>query len=149
MATMKRKHINPRTLPNWSGMFSQVVVTEKNGLRFIHISGQVGVGPDKNIIGRNNLQEQTTQALKNLKSALTAAGANITDLVKITIYVLDYQYKQASVIREALRAVFPQGRLPALTLIGVAALAGAEFLIEIDAEAITDLCGPTQSGIRY
>lgn len=36
---MKRKYINPTTLPDWSGMFSQVVTVEHQGLLFIHLSG--------------------------------------------------------------------------------------------------------------
>ena len=44
---MKREHHNPQTLPDWSGMFSQLVVTEQNGLKFVHISGQVGVDQSK------------------------------------------------------------------------------------------------------
>ena len=135
---MKRQYINPPTLPDWSGMFSQVVVTEYHGLRFVHISGQVGVDQTKKVTGNGSLEAQAHQALKNLKASLTSAGAQINDIVKLAIYVVDYQYEQAAVIREALRAIFPPGQLPTLTLIGVAALADKDFLIEIDAEAIAE-----------
>jgi enamine deaminase RidA (YjgF/YER057c/UK114 family) len=135
---MKRQHLNPATLPDWSSMFSQVVVTERNGLKFIHISGQVGVDRDKKRTGDGSLRVQTRQALANLQAALDSAGAGISDVVKLIIYVVDYQYEQAIIIREELRAFFLPGQLPALSLIGVAMLADKEFLIEIDAEVIAE-----------
>jgi enamine deaminase RidA (YjgF/YER057c/UK114 family) len=66
-------------------MFTQVVITESNGLRFIHISGQVGVDYHKNIAGKENLQAQSRQALVNLKIALEAASAQMNDVVKLVI----------------------------------------------------------------
>ncbi len=65
---MKHEHHNPKTLPDWSGMFSQLVVTEKNGLKFVHISGQVGVDETKKLVGDGSLKTQTRQALTNLRS---------------------------------------------------------------------------------
>lgn len=135
---MKHEHHNPQTLPDWSGMFSQVVATEKNGLKFVHISGQVGVDQSKKLVGDGSLRAQTRQALANLRLALDSVGVSVTDVVKLIIYVVDYEYDQAGIIREELRAVFPAERLPALSLLGVAALAEQHFLIEIDAEVIAD-----------
>ncbi|WP_373516035.1 RidA family protein [Persicitalea sp.] len=136
---MKREHLNPETLPDWSGMFNQVVVTEKHGLRLIHISGQVGVDRAKKVVGEGScLAVQTLQSLENLRAALTSVGAEVSDVVKLTIYVVDYQYEQSAVIREALIRFFYQVQLPALSLIGVAALADPGFLIEIDAEVIAE-----------
>lgn len=66
---MKRGYINPKTLPDWSSMVTQVVVTEKNGLKFIHISGQVGVDPAKKVVGNGSIEAQTRQALINLQAA--------------------------------------------------------------------------------
>lgn len=136
---MKREHLNPKALPDWSSMFSQVVVTEQNGLKFVHISGQVGVDQDKKTAGDGSLRAQTRQALANLQVALGSVGASISDVVKLLIYVVDYQYAQAAIIREELRAVFPVEQLPALSLIGVAALADEKFLVEIDAEVIAGI----------
>ncbi len=136
---MKHEYFNPPTLPDWSGMFSQMVITEKNGLKFVHISGQVGVDQSKKLVGDGSLRTQTRQALTNLQAALDSAGASVNDVVKLTIYVVDYEYEQAGIIREELRSVFPPERLPALSLLGVAALAEKHFLIEIDAEVIAEI----------
>ena len=67
-----------------------------------------------------------------------SVGANVNDVVKLLIYVVDYRCEQAAIIREALRTVFPPERLPALSLLEVAALADRQFMIEIDAEVIAD-----------
>lgn len=136
---MKHEYHNPQSLPDWSGMFSQVVVTEHNGLKFVHISGQVGVDQSKKLVGDGSLRAQTRQALANLQLALDSVGVSVNDVVKLLIYVVDYEYDQAGVIREELRAVFLPERLPALSLLGVAALAEKHFLIEIDAEVIAEV----------
>ena len=134
---MQKLYKNPDSLPDWSVMFTQVVVVEHDGLKFFHISGQVGVDQDKQLTGDGNFREQTRQSLTNLQAALASGGATFRDVVKLVIYVVNYQYDLASVIREELLKVFPKDRLPALSLIGVAALAEERFLIEMDAEAIT------------
>ena len=92
----------------------------------------------KKLVGDGSLRAQTRQALANLRLALDSVGVNVQDVVKLLIYVVDYEYEQAEIIREELRAVFTQERLPALSLLGVAALAEKHFLIEIDAEVIAD-----------
>ena len=139
---MNRKYINPESLLNWSSMFTQVVVTEGNGLNFIYISGQVGVDSSKKLVGNGSLQDQTHQALVNLQIALNSVGATTKDVVKLLIYVRNYHYEQAAVIREELQRAFVINQLPAVSLIGVFALAEEHFLIEIDAHAIAE----TESG---
>jgi enamine deaminase RidA (YjgF/YER057c/UK114 family) len=134
---MQKHFVNPESLPDWSTMFTQVVVVEHDGLKFLHVSGQVGVDQDKLLTGNGNFREQTRQSLTNLQRALASGGATIRDVVKLVIYVVNYQNDLASVIREELLRVFPKDRLPALSLIGVAALAEERFLIEIDAEVIS------------
>ncbi|WOK04571.1 RidA family protein [Imperialibacter roseus] len=133
---MKRAYLNPKLLPDWSQMFSQVVVTEAHGLRFIHVSGQVAVNASKEMVGAGSLKHQTDQALLNLKTAVESGGASMSDVMKLTIYVVDYRYEQAEAISSALRTFFENDKLPALSLIGVAGLAMEHFLIEIDAEVV-------------
>jgi enamine deaminase RidA (YjgF/YER057c/UK114 family) len=117
-------------------MFSQLVITEKGGLKLIHVSGQVGVTSDKNIAG--GLKDQLHQAFGNLREAMNGARASMEDIVKLRIYVVGYKYEQAEAIRAALRDTFSADRLPALSLIGVAALADKRFLVEIDADAVSE-----------
>lgn len=136
---IKRTFHTPDQLPDWSGMFSQLVVVEKNGLKFIRISGQVGVDKTKQLTGDGSIEAQTRQSFKNVQIALEHAGATNHDVVKMNIYVVNYHYSHASIIKEEIEYYFADGQLPALSLIGVSALADERFLIEIEAEAICEV----------
>lgn len=132
---MQLKHLNPPELPDWSALFSQVVVAD-GSLRIIAISGQVGVDARQVVAGDGSFAAQTKKAFDNLALALSAARCSVGDVMKLTIYVVAYQPEKARVIQDALRHRFGDGSLPALTLIGVQALAKPEFQIEIEALAI-------------
>ena len=64
--------------------------------------------------------------------------AKITDIVKMNIYVVNYQPEDAEIIGDILQPYFSVGQLPALSLIGVQALAEERFIVEVDAEAVID-----------
>lgn len=134
---MPKEFINPPDLPDWSQSFTQVVVTSGAG-KTIHVSGQVSVDKDQNLIGDGDLAAQATHAFQNLETALRAAGAKTSDVVKLNIYVRDYRPEDAGIISDALRKFFPQTALPASTWLGVQALAKEGFLIEVDAVAVIE-----------
>ena len=81
---------------------------------------------------------QTEQVMENLSTALAAAGATFDDVAKITTFVVDYTPEMRSVIGEVRGRYLPADNPPASTLVGVSALAGPEWLIEIEAIAVTD-----------
>ena len=131
-----RLFCNPPDLPDWSDTFSQVVIVESGNIRTIYISGQVAVDENKSVVGSEDLRAQAQQAFKNLRSALSAAGATTADVVKMNIYVVKYRPEQAKIITEAIKTVFTQQSLPASTWLGVESLALEELLIEVDAMAV-------------
>jgi len=55
---------------------------------FLFISGQIPVDSGGALVA-GGIEEQTRQAMENLKKVLAAAGATLADLVKITIYLAD------------------------------------------------------------
>lgn len=116
--------------------FSQVVVA--TGTRTIYVSGQVATDAQGALVGGDDLAAQTTQVMRNLGRALEAAGASFKDVVKITTYVVGYKPEQRAIIGKARGAFFAGMAPPASTLIGVAALAAPEWLIEIEAVAVVD-----------
>jgi enamine deaminase RidA (YjgF/YER057c/UK114 family) len=130
------KHLNPPELPDWRALFSQVVVVEGSPLRIVAISGQVGVDARQVVAGDGSFIAQTKKAFDNLALALSAARCSVADVVKLTIYVVEYQPEKARVIQDALRTQFGDGDLPALTLVGVQTLAKPEFQVEVEALAI-------------
>ena len=116
--------------------FSQVVVA--SGSRIVHTAGQVSIDESGKLVGGGDLAEQTAQAMRNVGLALAAAGATYADVVKITTYVVGYTPEQRAVIGKARAPFFASGKPPASTLVGVAALALPEWLVEIEAVAVVD-----------
>jgi enamine deaminase RidA (YjgF/YER057c/UK114 family) len=114
--------------------FSQVVVA--SGTRAIYTAGQVSIDERGALIGAGDLAAQTVQAMRNVGLALRAAGASYADIVKITTYVVNYKPEYRAVIGKARAPFFTNRTPPASTLVGVAALALPEWLVEIEAIAV-------------
>ena len=135
---MQKTFINPKGLPDWQEFFTQLVTVESHGVKTTYVSGQVGVDAQQNLVGDGDFTAQAEQAFANLATALGSAGATLADIVKITIYIVNYKYENAAPLRELIRQYFPAGQLPACSLLGVQALARKEFLIEIEATAVSE-----------
>ena len=126
--------------PHPTGLFqnpaySQVVAA--SGTRTIYISGQVALDEKGAIVGAGDLSAQTTQVMKNIGLALAAANATFSDVAKITTYVVNYRPEHRAIIAKARTPFFANMPPPANTLVGVSALAAPEWLIEIEAIAVT------------
>jgi enamine deaminase RidA (YjgF/YER057c/UK114 family) len=111
-------------------------VVKASGTRTIYTAGQVPVDARGTLVGAGDLTAQTAQAMRNVGLALAAAGASYSDIVKITTYVVNYRPEHRAVIAEARAPFFANGAPPASTLVGVAALALPEWLVEIEAVAV-------------
>jgi enamine deaminase RidA (YjgF/YER057c/UK114 family) len=133
---MERTHLNPGNLPDWSDYFSQVVAVALPGCRLVFVSGQVGVAPDKELAGDGGFEAQVERAFANLGTALTAAGAAWPDVVKLTAYVVGHAEGKAGTVCRAIRSHFAPSRLPALSLVGVEALAQGRWEFEVEAIAV-------------
>ena len=55
------------------------------------MGGQDAVTADGEIVGRGDIAAQTTQVLRNIETALKAAGAGIEHVVKLNILVVGGQ----------------------------------------------------------
>jgi len=114
---------------------SHVVVAR--GERLVLVSGQTGVDADGKIAGGTHL-DQARQAMRNLLSALTAAKVAPADVVKLTIYVVDYDEDALTALLTAALEVFGDDYpVTASTLVGVATLWQPDLLVEIDAMAVS------------
>lgn len=116
--------------------FSQVVAA--SGRRTIYTAGQVSIDERGALVGPGDLAAQTAQVMRNVGLALAAAGAGYADIVKITTYVVNYRPEDRAVIGKARAPFFADATPPASTLVGVAALALPEWLVEIEAVAVLD-----------
>ena len=134
---MAKEYINPPELfPSLQYGFSQVVSSPAG--RLVFLSGQVAWDREQRIVGPGDLRAQTWQALRNVETAVAAAGGGLTDVVSLRIYILEEKLAESGVITEALKAFFPEEQVPATTWIGVRALANEAFLIEVEAIAIVE-----------
>lgn len=100
------------------------------GGRTIYLAGQVAFDRDRNIIG-GDVVAQARQALRNMKTAVEAAGGALSDIVQITLHIVDYTPDQLNPIAGTLLEFFPPDRLPANTLVAVSSLSVQGLLIEI------------------
>ena len=56
---------------------------------FIYCSGQIPINPATNTIEAVTIEDQTRQAITNLKNVLEAAGAGLDKVVKTTVFISD------------------------------------------------------------
>ena len=104
--------------------------------RTVYLGGQTAQGPDGAIAG-NTVVEQFEQALRNLLSALHAAGGRSEHLVSITVYTTDVDaYRDAArALGEVWRAHLGR-HYPAMALLGVSRLYDAAALVELVGVAV-------------
>ena len=134
---MPKQYVNPDgVFPSLPHGFSQVVIA--SGKKMVFVSGQTAWDARKNIVGGDSVLEQARQALRNLKTAIEAAGGTLKDIVALRIYVVDYQAESGTAVGTVLGEFFSQENPPASTWIGVSALAVPDFLIEVEATAVLD-----------
>jgi enamine deaminase RidA (YjgF/YER057c/UK114 family) len=130
---MPVEFLNPQTLCPTTG-WTHVVCAR--GGKTIYISGQVAVDERGDLVGKGNLRAQTDQVFRNLGSALAAAGATFRDVVKTNLYVVGLRPEHVPIIREVRQQYVWSEHPPVSTLVGVQALVGADWLIEIEAVAV-------------
>ena len=114
------------------------VSTVATGTKMLFLSGQTGQVADGSVAGPD-FKSQTSQALRNIKTALAANGASLADVAKIVFYIVDWNMEKLGPLMESAIEVFGEEfPVTATTLIGVAVLFEREFLIEIDVTAVID-----------
>ena len=67
-----------------SPAFSHVAVVPA-GATTIYVGGQNAVDADGSLVGEGDVAAQSTRALENVKAALAAVGATISDVVEWTV----------------------------------------------------------------
>src|SRR5262249_53131750 len=125
---MPKEHINPSSLfPSLQHGFSQIVTAR--GGKTVYISGQTAWDANKQIVGGADLGEQARQGLRNVRTAVEAAGGTIADVVSLRIYVVNYKPEDAVAVGAAIREIFSAKDPPPRTWLRVTSPAGRELMI--------------------
>jgi reactive intermediate/imine deaminase len=111
--------------------FSQAVLAGNT----LYISGQIAVNDNGDLVGRKYGHAQAEQCFANLDSVLRAAGMSMSDVVKLTCFLVDVNDypAYAEVKRRYLSADKPAG-----TAVIVSALLVPDALFEVEAVAVKD-----------
>ncbi|MEU4893380.1 RidA family protein [Streptomyces sp. NPDC044780] len=123
--------LNPPGVHNPTDAIAQVVTVE--GVRLVHLSGQVAWDAEGQPVGLGDHAAQAAQIARNLDAALASVGATRDDIVQETVFVVGYTPELLPAIFAPLRA--GTVRAPASTLVGVSALFSPDFLIEVQVVA--------------
>ena len=131
--------IQKNNYAEWTkGIFSEATtVTGIGNAKFIYLAG-IGAedenGPRGKIRNPGDFIEQCKYAYDKIKRALAANGAQLSDVVKITTYMTDLRYRLD--MGKCIGASWDGVQFPSHTLIGVAALAFPEMIVEVDVTAV-------------
>jgi enamine deaminase RidA (YjgF/YER057c/UK114 family) len=127
--------INPEALGTPSGPYSQIARVKAQ--EFLFIAGQVAGNAAGGIVGEGDIAAQCRQVFANLEAALASQGANFSNVVSLTTYVVGSQnlaaFMQARKDEFARR--YPNGQFPTNTLLVIERLARPELLLEVSAIA--------------
>ncbi len=131
---MNKTIITSEQLAKPSG-YSHGIIVERGRLLFL--AGQPGLDASGNIASPGDLVAQFRLAMENIKRVMDAAGAHMTDIVKMQIFCTDKAAYRANL--KPLGAVYRElfGKYyPATTFVEVKDLYDDGALVEIDAIAL-------------
>ena len=127
------KFHNPASVSIAKG-YSHSVEIDLGNCKMVIISGQIALDNKGNLIGKDNLAEQTEQVFTNIKNIVTESGGTMDDVIKIGIYMIDIT--QVQTMRDVRNKFFNQQKSPTSTLVQVSKLVRDDLLIEIEATVV-------------
>lgn len=129
---MKKTIVQTAGAPAALGPYSQGVLVE--GARTLYIAGQVPIDPQTgSLVGDGDIRIQTERVLDSMGAILQAAGMGFQDLVKVGIFLTNFD--DFTAVNEIYGKRFGDGP-PARTTVQIARFPMG-FLIEMDAIAVT------------
>ncbi|MFC1553899.1 Rid family detoxifying hydrolase [candidate division KSB1 bacterium] len=121
-----RKVIQTNSAPAPVGTYNQGIVIDPGKLLFT--AGQIAIDPKTNEVVAGNVETQTRLVLNNLKEVLLAAGTDMENMVKVTVFMTDLQH--FATVNEVFTEFFPENP-PARSAFQVSALPkGVDIEIE-------------------
>ena len=119
--------VSTKQAPAAIGPYSQAVRVGN----LVFLSGQLGLDPETGTL-KENIGDQTRQALDNIGAILTAVGLNYTHVVKTTVFLKDLD--DFGLVNEIYGNIFKDGA-PARSCVEVSRLP-KRALVEIECIAV-------------
>jgi len=126
-----KKVIAPKNLHRPFG-YAHAIQIDKT----LHISGQIPLDMDMNVVGKNDMAAQTEQVYGNLKKVLEDAGGTMGNIAMLNIYCTDIERFDKQT--RGLRKKYFGDYYPAITAVEVKRLYRPDFMIEVEAVAVLD-----------
>ena len=120
---MTKSIISTPHAPGAIGTYSQAVRIGD----IVYLSGQIGLDPVSTVLVEG-IDAQIVRVFENLKAIAQAAGGNLNDLVRVTVFLTDLSH--FAKVNEAMARYF-SSPYPARAAVGVASLPRGA-LVEID-----------------
>ena len=126
-----KKVISTIDAPGAIGPYSQAIETKIGDSAIVYASGQIPLNPETGEIAEG-IQEQTRQALSNVKAILAASGMTVDNVVKTTVFLADMN--DFAAMNEVYGATFSEP-YPARSAVAVKTLP-KNVLVEVEVIAI-------------
>ena len=127
---MNKTVIHSKQAPEAIGTYSQAIKVGNT----VYLSGQIPLQPDTMELVKGGISEQIDQVFKNLTAVATAASGDLSNIVKLNIFLTDLG--DFPVVNEIMAKYFQQP-YPARAAIGVSALPKGSS-VEMDAIMVVD-----------
>ena len=112
---MSRKPIHTERAPQAIGTYSQAIRAGHT----VYLSGQIPLDPATKELISGDIETEIRRVFENLKAVAESAGGNLSQAVKVNIYLTDLTH--FAKVNEIMAQYFPQP-YPARAAVGVAAL---------------------------
>jgi reactive intermediate/imine deaminase len=126
---MSRTPIHSDSAPAAIGTYSQAIRTEN----LVFLSGQIPLVPETMEVVEGDFSDRARRVFENLRAVAEAAGGNLNQVVKLTIYLTDLDNFAA--VNEVMQDFFDEP-FPARAAVGVASLPKG---VDVEADAILSL----------
>jgi reactive intermediate/imine deaminase len=126
---MKKKALHSNDAPAAIGTYSQAIQSGQ----LVFLSGQIPLRPDDMTVVDGDFAARARQVFTNLDAVAKAAGGDLNDIVKLTIFLTDMN--DFATVNAVMEEFFEQP-FPARAAVGVATLPKG---VDVEADAILAL----------
>ena len=123
---MKKRPIHTENAPAAIGTYSQAIQASD----LVFLSGQIPLVPATMEVVEGDFEARARQVFENLQAVAEAAGGNLNDVVKLTVFLTDLD--NFATVNSVMESFFEQP-FPARAAVGVAALPKG---VDVEADAI-------------